>query len=301
MALGHNTAPLAQIVSGLDLSRDHSWYPRGFPGLLRNLMRYYDIHGKLPRTNDPQTFNDKIWFRLLHDRRPVLTLLADKYVVRDYVAAKFDDTILPTLYWVTADPAAIRFESLPNSFIAKANHGSGWTYIVPDKNKANIQQMQMLFGNWINQNYYDRKAEWAYKNIKPKILVEELLTHNNRIPDDYKFYCFDGNVAAVHVVIDRFGLHRKQFYTPDWKAINLEYMDCKEGIPLAKPENFEVMIEVAECLSRPLDFVRVDLYNVNGRIYFGEMTIYPGAGVGKFIRGSLDVQLGHLWTVKLDR
>lgn len=286
-------------VSGVDLNRDQKVYPRGFPGLLRNLMRYYDIHGTLPRVHDPLTFNDKIWFRLLYDRRQILTHLADKYVVRDYVNANINGTILPKLYWATGEPDNIQFESLPNSFIAKANHGSGWTYIVPNKDTVDIQQMKIFFKSWVQQNYYDRKGEWAYKNIKPKIIFEELLTDNNKIPDDYKFFCFDGNVAAIQIDIDRFGRHEKQFVTPDWRVINPYSIDCPKGASLPKPRNLRTLIEVAEKLSQSFDFLRIDLYNLNGRIYFGEITIYPGAGVGKFIHGKLDIYLGRLWKINL--
>lgn len=287
-------------VSGVDLKRDPKVYKRGFPGLFRNLMRYHDRHGAFPRINDPLTFNDKIWYRLLYDRRQIFTVLADKFVVRDFVSININRIILPKLYFSTDNSDNIQFKSLPDSFIVKANHGSGWTYIVPDKSKADFQRITKYCRSWLQQNYYDRKGEWAYKNIKPKIIIEELLTYKNKLPEDYKFFCFGGNVAAIQIDIDRFGRHETQFVTPDWKVLTPYSVDCQNDASLPKPRNLISMIEVAEKLSQSFDFLRVDLFNLNGCIYFGEITVYPGAGVGKLIHGKLDSYLGRLWKIDIN-
>lgn len=126
------------------------------------------------------------------------------------------------------------------------------------------------------------------------------MLYNNRIPNDYKFYCFDGKVAAIQIDIDRFERHQKQFVTPDWRVITSYGINCQKDTPFPKPQNLIDMIEVAQKLSQSFDFLRVDLYSLNGRLYFGEITIYPYAGVGKFIHGKLDIYLGGFWKINQD-
>ncbi len=281
------------IFTGLDPARDRSIYPDDYPGILRNILRYYKVNGCFPNFRSPTTFNEKVWHRLVYDRRRILTILADKYEARRIIETKFGSHHLPQLIMVVEDVNQIEFQKLPQRYVIKANHGSGWVYIVGNNQKINKQDIINICQCWLAQNYYSRKGEWAYKDIKKKILIEELLLDGNELPNDYKIFVFNGKAKLVQIDIDRFGIPKKQFLMVDDKIEGHDSYPHLDDVPISK--DIKPMIEFAESAFPKMDFCRVDMYSIGGKPYFGEITLYPGAGVAKYVNGSLDIYLGKCW------
>ena len=253
--------------------------------------------------NNPQTFNEKIQWLKLYDRNPEYTKLVDKYLVRDFVKEKIGGDYLIPLIGVWDRPEDIDFSSLPNKFVLKCNHNSGkGMYICHDKSQLDINQVMAGLREGLNEDYYMRCREWPYKNVNRKIVCEEYISDKNDESGkgesnhltDYKFMCFGGKVKCEFICVDRFektGI-RINFYDPEWNLLPFtrHYPSTKKEVP--PPVNLKKMIELAEILSEGIPFVRVDFYESDGRIYFGEMTFYPGSGFEEFTPFRWDRTLG---------
>ncbi len=266
--------------------------------LLYTLWRYKRELGVFPRLIHPKTFNEKIQYRKLHDRRPLLTLLVDKYRAREYVAKKIGENVLPRLLFATQYPADIPFDALPDRFVVKPSHGAGWVFVVADKRSIDAAEIVRQCEFWLGQNYYNWTREWAYKNVKPRILVEEFIGgQDGTIPIDYKFFVFGGEIAFVQVDIGRFKNLRRNIYDTAWNKIDvtLDHPNSADEIP--RPPHLATMIEYARVLAGDIDFVSVDLYDTNGKVYFGEFTLAPGHGFVRFEPKSFDEYLGGLWRI----
>lgn len=253
-------------------------------------------HGEYPRILRPRTFNEKILRRKVFDRRPILTTFADKYAVRDYVAQRVGPQILPAVYWLTTDPATIPFNTLPQRFVVKPTHGSGWVRVVLNKEAIDRQELIRTCGKWLAASYYEHLREHEYKHIPRRIIIEEFVDDGSGCaPKDYKFFTFNGKVHFIQVDGERFSGHRRSLFDRDWRDTGVRYNYEPIATPVPRPRNLELMLRTAERLSNNLDFVRVDLYDVGRRIYFGEMTSTPGCGVERFEPRSMDERLGKLW------
>ncbi len=265
-----------------------------------NIIRDFHVKfGRYPNVLAPRSFSEKALARKIFDRRPQLTRWADKYAVKDYVAAKIGTAALPRLYHVTANPSDIPFDKLPAKYVVKATHGSGWVYLVRDATSVNRREVISECNKWLRASYYDFSKEWAYKNIPPRIIVEEFLdSGNGGPPSDYKFFVFGGKAQFVQVDVNRFTDHRRNFYDAHWNRLDcqLAYMNFDGDI--AKPSMLETMFEYAETLSDDIDFVRVDLYEVGNKIYFGELTNVPGSGLEEFVPASWDDRFGQYWKMQ---
>ncbi len=262
---------------------------------------YRRIFGHYPRILFPRTFNEKVQVRKLFDRRSHLTEWADKYLVRDYVRRTIGAAALPTLYHVTDDPSDIPFEQLPKKYVIKATHGSGWTCIVRDGTAINQQEIIDLCETWLSTSYYALGREWLYEGIIPRIVVEEFLDcGTGTVPTDYKFYVFAGKAKFIQVNVGRYIAHKINFYDTRWNRI-----DCRLGryensdAKIARPETLDTMIDYAQRLAGKIDFVRVDLYEVRGKVYFGELTNTPSNGLEPFDPPSWDRTFGDFWKMRL--
>ena len=264
---------------------------------------YRKVHGVFPNLFFPSTFNEKVVARSLFDTRPILRQFADKYAVRDYVSNRLGGDFLPELYWVTRTPRDIPFDRLPGRFVVKPTHGAGWVQLVRDKATLDRTEMVRQCEYWLSQNFYKRHRERVYKGIVPHILVEELIDDGGQAaPTDYKFMVFHGRVEMVGVIMDRFVNTRGYFLDRDWNMLKAGLVDIAadskaapepENIP--KPPHFEEMIRAAEILAKGIDFVRVDFYDTPEKIYFGELTTTPGAGLAQYRPVEFDAHLGRLW------
>ncbi|MCX5700300.1 MAG: ATP-grasp fold amidoligase family protein [Candidatus Omnitrophica bacterium] len=251
----------------------------------------------MPNLINPQTLNEKILLKMLFDRNPKLTLFADKFLVRDFVKSRLEDTEqhLTKLYAVVDTLDKIHSLNLPNQFVMKVNHLSGGVKIVRDFKGLECGELERFAEVHLNENWHRSHQEWCYKNIKPCIIFEELLDFEGNLPDDYKFFCFNGNPQFIQIDRGRFIKHQRNIYDLSLSLLPVRF--CYENFQdkVSVPKNFDKMIEIAKRLSKGTDFIRVDLYNINGRIIFGELTNYPEAGLGKFDPSFWDKEFGSYW------
>ncbi len=265
---------------------------------LRSMRNYRDAHGAFPNLLFPRTFNEKVIYRSLFDRRPILRQFADKFAVRAYVAERLGDAILPRLYWVTEAPEDIPFAQLPNRFVVKPTHGAGWIRIVRDKSTLDVEDLVRECRFWLSRNFYEQWGERVYKDIPRRILVEQFLDDGSSdIPADYKLFVFHGKVELIAAIYDRFTHPRAYLCDRDWKAheVRLGYDPFEKGRPPPPPRHLTELIAAAETLGRDMDFIRTDFYDTPDQIYFGEITTTPAAGLLPFRPPAFDRRLGSLW------
>jgi len=267
----------------------HTSANRLIPEKLFVKIKFKRINGIFPDIKNPKTLNEKIIWLKLNDRTALHTQCADKYAVRDYVSEKIGDQYLVPLLYHTANPKEIVPDKLPDiPFIIKTNHDSGSVFIVHDKLKIDWQDLQKKLKKRLKHNYYWRSKEWQYKNIKPRIVVEKLLMDEaGNIPFDYKLHCINGKVNMIQVDMGRGSQnHCRNWYSPKWEREpykwtvalgNGRFTDPSDK-EVAKPNNLEKMIELSESLAAPFCYVRVDWYDVNDKLFFGELTFHHDGG-----------------------
>ena len=276
----------------------------------------------LAKKANSQNLSGKILRKMAYDRDPMLTIFADKYLVRDYVEKRVGSKYLTKLIAAGDSVDLLRSTTLPSNFALKSNHGSGGMILVwekaPSQNKLSkdrsknvwsqflvqpdtfdLDSAERLAKNWLSNNYYFRPGqfpEWAYKNIKPMLLIEELMFDDQgELPSDFKFFMANGECIFIQVDTSRFDGHKRDLYTKSWEKIPGAYHFPQSGSTMPRPKHLDEMISVATDLAAGVDFVRVDLYETNNGIKFGELTNYPGGGIEKFVPESLDVELGTTW------
>lgn len=263
-------------------------------------MMYYHIFHKKLNLKSPKTFNEKLQWLKLNDRRPEYTMMVDKYKVRDYIAEKLGKEYLIPLLGVWKTPDEIDFDKLPDKFVLKCNHNSGLGMcICKDKSKLDILKVKDELKKGINQNYYLTGREWPYKNVERCIIAEKYMTDDAESESftDYKFFCFDGNVDCVMVCLDRHtGDTKFYFFDKYWnlKRLNKRGKDAPKGFTIPKPECMDQMFEIASKLSKGLKFARIDLYQSNGLVYFGEITFFPDSGFDANLLPETDEYFGSL-------
>ena len=269
---------------------------RFLPPKLYVKIHYEYFSGKKLDLNNPQDFNAKIaWYKVFY-RPEILTQLADKYAVRDYVKDKIGNKYLNELYAVYNNAEDIDFNSLPNKFVIKANHTNGHNLIVSDKLNLDKKKSIKLLNKWLGKNqYYRRGQEWAYKNIKPKLVIEKFLKEKNKSAlTDYKFYCFDGVAKFIDVHIDREDDHKQGCFDLNFNLLPFGKSKSYKSISssIEKPANLDEMVQLSQTLATNLPFVRVDFYSINGNTIFGEMTFYPSDGRKDFYPNEYNTIIG---------
>ena len=254
--------------------------------------------GKKLDLDDPKTFTEKLQWLKLYDRKPEYTKMVDKYEAKQYVADRIgDEYIIPTLgVWDHFDE--IDFDALPEQFVLKCAHDSGGLCICRDKKTFDIEKARQRI-NWSQgREYYYMWREWPYKDVKHRILAEQYMQdQTNPELTDYKFYCFNGEPKFLYVStgLENHATASISFLTLDWQFAPYERSDYPPFAKLPpKPQNFDLMIELARKLSAGTDFLRVDLYEINGKVYFSELTFSPGAGFTKFKDPTHDLEIGNM-------
>ena len=261
-------------------------------------FQFWAVYRFWPNLVNPERFSEKMWSRMLHERDPLFTLISDKLKVRNYVAGKVGDRNLIPLLWSGDRAEDIPFDDLPSRFVIKTNHGAGYIIIVKDKEATNFSEIRKQLRSWLEQNYCQDKyigTEWGYRNIKPTIMVESFLEEHGKSPVDYKFWCFSGRVEFVSVHVDRFETHRVKWVNRDFKPFQFELPMEDRTVHILRPENFEKMLDIAESLAQSFDFIRVDLYTLNGKIFFGELTPYAGGAGMALLQKTEDCIFGKKW------
>lgn len=250
--------------------------------------------------DNPITYNEKLQWVKLNYRHPLLTKLVDKYTVREYVSSKCPE-ILNTLYWDGFDPEKIPWDTLPDKFVIKVTHGSGFNIICTDKSKLDKKQTERKLENWLKTKFLKCYGEWFYGVERPRIIIEKYLeSDTGDVPEDYKIFCFNGEPKYIIVDTDRFKGHKRNVYDLNWnfkKGISMGFPNDK---PLSKKTDEETqnLLKYAKILSEGFPHVRVDLYLINGKVYFGELTFTNQAGFDRITPYEFDVELGKYFDIK---
>lgn len=231
---------------------------------------------------NPKTFNEKIQWLKLNDRTPLHTLCADKFLVRDFVKEEIGEEYLIPILYHTSSAKGIAPDILPDyPVIIKTNHDSGNYFVIKDKNNQDWSSIRASLKKSLNNNYYYKGKEWQYKNIKPLIIVEKLLTNTmGELPLDYKIHCFNGKAKFIQVDIDRISNHTRNIYDKNWNKLDLIY-EYPNGRDVDSPLNLSKMLILAEDLAKSFIFARIDFYEFEKKIFFGEITFHPECGFGK--------------------
>lgn len=261
------------------------------------MLQYWIKTGRKLNLKKPKRFTEKLqWYKLYH-RDPLMTKCADKYGVREYVTSKGYEDILVPLYNVYDSVEEIDFKKLPNKFVLKTTNGSHTNLFCEDKSKLDVEKTRNLLHDWLTKRTSKAGREWPYYGISPRIICEKYLDKDkNNDLVDYKFICFNGQVSCLFVNAERFsddvmkfGIYSRGFQHMPYKRKGLSDTDSS----VKKPINYDKMLEIAEALSKDFPHVRVDLYNIDGQIYFGEMTFFHGSGYIDFEPDEFDYILGE--------
>ena len=268
------------------------WLP---DSLYLRLMYRIILHKKLNLQN-PQTFNEKLQWLKLYDRNPIYTSMVDKYEAKKYVAKIIGENYInPTIgIWNSFDE--IDFDTLPNQFVLKCTHNSGGLFICRNKNSFDINVARQKIEKSLQRNYFYNGREWPYKNVKPRIIAEKYLEDESGYElKDYKVFCFYGIPKLIQVDYDRFTDHKRNIYTCNWHYLNCQLLyPTHSEIEINKPQKLDELLELSERLSNRIPFLRTDFYIINDKIYFGELTLYPGSGFEKFTPEIWDIKIGNL-------
>lgn len=269
---------------------------RFWPTCLYQRIVFFCQMGYWPDLKHPHTFNEKLQWLKLNDRRNEYTQMVDKVAAKQYVENKISkDIIIPTLgVWDKVED--IDWDSLPERFVIKCSQGNA-DAIIQDGSKPFDRKAASLFLNkYHHRNYFWVSREWPYKNVPHRIIAEQFICDNKGELNDYKFFCFNGKVRILKVDFDRFKNHRANYYSKDLELLPFGETVCPPDFTriIKFPDNMVEMIAIAERLSENIPFLRVDLYNVDGHIYFGELTFYPASGNGSFVPEIWDVRLGEM-------
>lgn len=284
-------------------------------------IAYINLHWRSKNTTH---FSGKVCYKILNDRGSVLNIFCDKSKVRPYVESRIGKKYLPELYWEGTTLQDKYLQNLPNEFVIKPTHSSGGTVIVSNKCSSNQAlpsfpyfsewrsyaihpknvnpiHLRRLADYWLRHNFYNspgKLPEWGYQNVVPQILIEEcLLSPNNELPDDYKFFMFNGRCELIYKYSGRFGNPTIDLFDFEWTPIKGNYLLPNSKGEIPQPRTLHEMINIAEILAKDIDFVRVDLYDTNHGVKFGEMTSYPMSGLQKFKPKALNISVSSSWEI----
>ena len=260
-----------------------------------SLQYKYITHHKLDWKTLSRYTEKLQYLRLyVYPKLPLVSKCAGRVGVREYVKEKrLEDTLIKT-YGVFDSFDGINFDELPNQFAMKCSHGSAMNYICFDKSKINKEELKKKFDKWLKTNYGKKTVEFHYSKIKPQIIIEELMLENGKLPVEYKIHVYNGKARNLYVVTSRGEDIRYNNYYIDWTPFDGSQFNgwLKSDKEIKKPSNFDEMIKISEVLASPFPFVRVDLYNINGKIYFSEMTFTPAKGTLILDDDNCDFEMG---------
>lgn len=256
---------------------------------------YWCYFNRRLNLKNPQTFNEKLQWIKLYDRKSEYSLMVDKYEVKRYVEERIGGQYIIKTYGIWDRFEDIDFTKLPETFVLKCTHDSGSVVLVKEKSNLDYEMAREKINRGLSHNLFYYGREWPYKNVKPRIIAEEMLVdpHNEDLKD-YKFFCFNGKVKCFKVDFDRFTNHGANYYSPDMELLPFGEVVCPPDFnkTIQFPEAIDQMIFLAEKLAQGHKFLRVDFYCVDNRIYFGEMTFFPATGFGPFTDEKWDYKLG---------
>lgn len=283
-----------------------------FWGFLRHIVtdrkyaqiRFWLEFDRFPNLESPKTFNEKIQFIKLYRRSKLRKTFASRIQSRSYIASETDEKYLIPLLGVYYKLAEKDWDKLPSRFVLKANHGCGMVKIIQNKEEHDFGDVLQTVKKWQKADYYKIGREWVYKNLPRSLIVEKLLLNEkDEIPQDYKFFCFNGTVEVIQVDFDRFTDQKRNLYDRDFNLLPAKIIYDNYTGKVSRPGNLGKAIEISEKLSAGVSFLRVDLYLLDEELFVGELTNYPGNGFANIIPPSFDRALGdklHLDTISLN-
>ena len=291
-----------KILKNLAQGKTGLFYLLGLKGFFKDMdnekylkLMYKSKFKKPLDLEHPKAYTAKLQWLKLHDQKDIYTTYADKAAVRKHIEDTIGLEYLVPLFAIYESVADIKWDALPERFVLKCTHGSGCNIICPDKSKLDIKVAKEKLEAWMKHSWYWFGREWAYKNIKPRIVCEHYLeSKQGETPNDYKFLCFNGEPKLIQLHMHRY----KANYTMDYYDMNWEKTAIsKRGtavsdIKAVKPVNFDKMKELAHILAKDTYFSRIDFYNVDGKIYFGEITFFPTSGLSPFDNYEDDLLMG---------
>ena len=261
--------------------------------------RYYRKHtnGRPANMRDPQLFSEKLQWYKLNARMPLMEKVANKYTVREYIKECGYEHLLNELFGVYKNVSEIHFNELPNQFVLNDTHGSGHNIIVRDKKQLCQWKAKMMMHTWLHQSIAWSGREWVYQNMPRHIIVEKYLEDETGELRDYKFYCFNGEPRFMQLEVGRGTDHNtRNFYDMDWNLMPFgKELPHNPNINVTRPQMFDEMQKIAHDLCKPFQYVRVDLYQVCGKVYFGELTFFPAGGAPDFVPAEYDAVVGKMW------
>lgn len=267
------------------------------PERISTQIWFFYITGRFLNITNPETLTDKINWLKLNDKNPAYKKYVDRESVRAYVAEKSPDCAMALILLKTQNISAAQWDALPNRFVLKASHGAGMVKIIKDKRKASLEEIQAVVREWLSLDYSALYREWVYKDLDRYVIAEEFLSDiNGAIPNDFKFFCLNGKVAFVCVDFGRFSNLHRSVFDSDFNLIDVK-LTYPLGPQIQKPAIYEKAREIAERLSSEITFARVDLYLLDESVYFGEITLIPGAGRLNFTPSDFDRKMGARLTI----
>lgn len=250
---------------------------------------------------NPTTLNEKIQWLKINDRKPIYTQLADKFLAREFIKEKFGEEYLVPLLYTTSDWRDIIPDNIPNEpCIIKTNHSSGDYQIIRDRGTIDWKKIRMKYEKELMKNFYYANREFQYKNIKPMIIIERLLMlSNGKIPNDYKLHFFNGRCEFIYCSIDREGANYRKVYDINWQPLEFAWasevknLKSQQGPDIPRPGSFEKMLNIGYEIAKNMKYVRVDFFDVDGKLYCGEITLHHGAGYDAFYPEKYDLYYGQ--------
>lgn len=274
-------------------------FVKKYPWLISDDRKYIEFIWKYRMTyplnlDNPQTYNEKLQWLKLYDRKPLYTTLVDKYVVKEYVSSLIGEKYIIPTYGVWDKFDDIDFHSLPDQFVLKCTHDSGGLVICKDKNLLDKKKAKNKIEKSLKRKFWLDAREWPYKNVKPRIIAEQYMEGESGGLDDYKFFCFNGEPKLMFVATERQSREEPyfDFYDMDFNHLNMRHGHPNAPNPPQKPTQFELMKELSMVLSKGFPTIRVDFYEAHGRVYFGELTFYHHTGMVEFEPREWDKKIG---------
>lgn len=261
------------------------------------IIRLYRRHsGRMPELQQPKRFSEKMQWLKLNFRDPVQTIVADKYAVRTWLAERGYAHLLNELIQVADKVDEVDFNKLPAQFVIKAAHASGWNLICEDKARFDQRVARKLMSEWLRQGIFWNGREWPYRDMPRRLVIESYLEDSSGSLRDYKFYCFNGDPKFIQANSGRGTTgHAQNFYSLGWELLPFgKDLAPRKDVVIPVPSRLEQMIEIARDLAKDFPYVRVDLYEVDGRVVFGEMTFFPASGMPDFIPDEADFMCGEM-------
>lgn len=278
-----------KVISAMGRNNLLNWIPdRAY----LEIMFYCETGRKLNLKN-PLTFNEKLQWIKLYDRKPEYVIYVDKFAAREYIKQTIGGRYLIPLIGVYSAVGEIPWDELPRRFVLKCTHGSGCNIICKDKNNLDISLAKKQLSRWLNTNYFYSTREWPYKNVKPRIICEKFISGTGKVPNDLKVMCFNEKAKLIQVHMNRFGdNHTQDFYDIAWNKTDISQGNNMSNKTKKKPLYFKEILKLSELLARDKYHVRIDWYEVGGKLYFGEITFFDASGFDSFDNPEDELMLG---------